>query len=159
MRLRRSAASSGAMTVPPRSAAAAGEGAIWICGYCAKTGVEQPSAKVAVTARHRQRVIGGDIARTFPTKQLGTKEKGPVRTSLSPLWQFVFGLAEKCSYLRRASSASSARLINFATIPVFLPVAGSMKSPSSTKLLTAEIAPPPPLSLVGRMIETGPSFL
>src|SRR3984893_3342354 len=45
-----------------------------------------------------------------------------------------------------------------ATIPVFLLFAGSMKSPSSTKLLTADTAPPPPASLVGRIMDTGPNF-
>src|SRR4029077_3031639 len=58
---------------------------------------------------------------------------------------------------RRASSASSARLINFATIPVFLPVAGSMKSPSSAKL-TTEATAPPWASDVGRIMDTGPNF-
>src|SRR5690242_17429050 len=39
-----------------------------------------------------------------------------------------------------------------------LPVAGSTKSPSWTKLLPADTAPPPPASLVGRIMDTGPNF-
>src|SRR5205823_14798341 len=43
------------------------------------------------------------------------------------------------------------------TIPVFLFVAGSRNSPSSTKLTTEATAPPCAVD-VGRIMETGPSF-
>ena len=64
--------------------------------------------------------------------------KRPDQSSLRPLsWL--------CSFphkVRRASSASLARRMSTSTIPVFLFVVGSRKSPSSTKLTTEATAPP-----------------
>ena len=59
--------------------------------------------------------------------------------------------------VRRAASASSARLISACKMPVFFPDFGSMKSPSLAKAITEATAPEFYFD-VGRMIATGPKL-
>src|ERR1043166_4432823 len=59
--------------------------------------------------------------------------------------------------LRFAASAASASSMRTSTIPVFLLVPGSRKSPSFAKLTTDATAPPCCME-VGRIMATGPSF-